>query len=138
MYVSGGGKSAPLLRAASDGILHVDDLHIGTASFSGNIASLDLHTVTMDKLHFDDGVKLEGGRWEDVEVRSTMRADSPGMYEFMPVQVFKVRMHDDKTVIDGRSSLSSGEYVFKTTESRKPFVWDDIAVPTREELGAAF
>ena len=138
IYVLGNGKKAELLYTRSRDELNVFDLSLETLSVSGKINALNLYKLKLDNFHFDSGVELDGGHWEEVEVLSQMKAASPGKYKFKSVEVHEVKLHGGNKIEDARVSkeFSSNEnYELETKPGEKSLTPEKIVVPTPETLG---
>lgn len=139
VYIFGDGADADALYVKSSEELHISDLYMKTLSVSGTIDAFDMHAVKLDTLRFDDGLTLNGGKWERVEIMTQLKAASPGRYAFETVDVHDTTLHGGTVVIDGRSGdsrySSNEEYILTLRESDAPLALPETAVPTLEELG---
>lgn len=137
VYIQGDNSEADALYAHGGDELYIAGMRLNTLSVSGKLNALNLYNLKLDNLHFDGGVELNGGAWENVEVIAPMKAASPGVYKFGSVTAYNVTLHGGSNVKDARTGLSGSDrhYTVKINAGTKPQLPKNIAVPTPGKLG---
>jgi uncharacterized protein YjbI with pentapeptide repeats len=92
----------------------------------GNIQSLDLKNVRMLGMACI-GVTIEQGRWENVVIEPPMVGINSRLRN---IQTYNLQFPKGQTWQN-----PEGEFVFETTASPAPFEWEDIPIPTDEDMG---
>jgi uncharacterized protein YjbI with pentapeptide repeats len=134
VYIWGNNTALDFIKVSSSR-LDIYDLNLTTLRVAGRIKALNLRNVKLDNLWFDDSPELQGGNWENVEIMSPLRVNSPGRYHFNPINIHNTILHSGSGIEDRRESSANGMFKLEMRESAEPLQWDETTAPDLRQLG---